>query len=194
MHNSRGMKKTLYVLPGFGETTKDKPYRQIATFARSAGYEVVMYSPQWSRAVPSDWLAGFQSILPLNPVGKATVFGFSFGAYVALNAATQFKFDRVIACSAPPFFHADIPDIDDDTREFLGKRRMADLEKYKFPAQLKTHLTLMNGAEEDAEDIEKSGGYFTQWSGKKKRVLVERAEHDLETGDYLKAIKDALGA
>ena len=187
------MTKTLYVLPGFGETTKDKPYRQIAAFARSAGYEVVMYTPKWSRAVPSDWLAGFQAVLPTKPTGKATVFGFSFGAYVALNAATQFSFDRIIACSIPPFFKADIPDIDAGTRTFLGLRRMADLKKYSFPKQLMTHLTLMNGAEEDAEDIEKSDGYYAQWSGKKKRVLVDRAEHDLETGDYLESIKAALG-
>ena len=38
----------------------------------------------------------------------------------------------------------------------------------------------------------KSDRYFKKWTGEKKRILVDSAEHDLETGDYLKAIKSEL--
>ena len=186
------MKKTLSISPGFDESTKDKPYQQIAAFARSVGYDVVLYTPKWSHATPSDWIAGFQEKLPAVESEKSTVFGFSFGAFVAINAATRFSFSQILACSLPPFFKGDIPDIEPSTRTFLGKRRMADLEKYAFPAKQGTPITFMNGTEEDAEDIEKSDQYCAQWSGKKKRILVDHAEHDLETGDYLKAIKAEL--
>ena len=192
MDHAGKIQKTLYVLPGFGESTQDKPYRQIARFAKTVGYDVVMYSPKWSRSTPSDWIAGFRAQLPEKPVGQAIVFGFSFGAHVAINAAKTFPFDRIIACSLPPFFKGDIKDIDADTRAFLGKRRMEDLARYPFPARLGTRITLMNGAEEDAEDIVKSDRYFKKWTGEKKRILVDSAEHDLETGDYLKAIKSEL--
>ena len=69
---------------------------------------------------------------------------------------------------------------------------MEDLAKYPFPARLGVRITLMNGAEEDQEDIVKSDGYCAKWTGPKKRILVEGAEHDLETGRYLAVIKREL--
>lgn len=186
------MAKLLYVIAGFGETTKDKPYQQVARFAKNSGYDVVLYTPKWSRGTPSEWIAGLEEKIAQHGTKNATVFGFSFGAYVAINAASHNVFRKIIACSLPPFFKADIPDIEPSTRTFLGVRRLADLENYPFPNTLKTRITFMSGEEEDSEDLEKMADYHSQWSGPKKKILVANAEHDLETGDYLKAIKTEL--
>jgi esterase/lipase len=182
------MEKLLYVIPGFGESTRDKPYRAIASFAKSAGYEVVLYSPKWSRATPTQWIAGLKEKIAQHGTTNATVFGFSFGAYVAINTAREIPFAKIIACSLPPFFQADIVNIEPSTRTFLGTRRMADFENYAFPATLKTPIVFMSGEQEDKEDLVNMAHYHSAWSGLKKKVLVPNAEHDLETGDYLKAI------
>ena len=134
------MKKVLYLIPGFGESTQDKPYRTIASAAKASGYEVVMYSPKWSLAVLSDWVDGFKAALPKTKQEKATVFGFSFGAFVALNTAKDFPFDKIIVCSMPPFFKGDIQNMETGTQKFLGKRRMSDLKKYEFSSSLKTPM------------------------------------------------------
>lgn len=182
------MKKVLYLIPGFGESTQDKPYRTIASAAKASGYEVVMYSPKWSRAVVTQWVDGLKALLPPKKQGEVTVLGFSFGAFVALNTAKDFPFDKIIVCSMPPFFKGDIKDMEIGTKEFLGKRRMNDLQKHEFPRSLKTPITFMNGEKEDADDIKKMLGYHAAWSGKKKKILVAGAEHDLETGTYLSEI------
>jgi pimeloyl-ACP methyl ester carboxylesterase len=186
------MAKLLYIVAGFGESTQEKPYQQIARFARKSGYTVVLHTPTWARGTPSQWIEELETKIAQPGTTNATLFGFSFGAFIAINTATRHSFNRIIACSLPPFFKEDIPDIESSTRAFLGVRRMQDLENYPFPAALRTRITLMSGAEEDAEDLEKMAGYHAKWAGPKKKTLIPGAEHDLESKGYLEAIKAAI--
>lgn len=57
------MKKTLYIIPGFGESTHMTPYPKIITIAKSKGYKVVTCDPKWSRRVATDWIQGLNNKL-----------------------------------------------------------------------------------------------------------------------------------
>lgn len=186
------MAKLLYVVAGFGESTQEKPYQQIARFARKAGYSVVLHTPTWARGTPSKWIAELETKIAQHGTTNATLLGFSFGAFVAINTATRYRFNHIIAGSLPPFFKEDIPDIEPSTRTFLGLRRMQDLEHYPFPASLRTRITFLSGAKEDAEDLQKMANYHARWSGPKKKILIPGAEHDLESSGYLEAIKSVI--
>jgi pimeloyl-ACP methyl ester carboxylesterase len=190
----RGMKKTLYIIPGFGESTRMTPYPKIVAIAKSNGYRVVTYNPKWSRGVATSWINNFKKVLAHETSRHVTVLGFSFGAYIAINTAKDFYFQKIIACSLSPFFKDDIKYISPSARRFLGKRRIRDFVKYSFPRGSKSEAVFMVGEKEITTDFypENIDRRYREWSGKKKKIVVANAEHDIASGDYLQAIKKEL--
>lgn|GEM_PF-2117516 len=69
---------------------------------------MVLYTPKWSRGIPSEWIAGLEETIA-QPDSKNTIgFGCSFGVDVAINPTTCNAFRKVIARALPPFFEAEL--------------------------------------------------------------------------------------
>jgi esterase/lipase len=188
------MKKTLYIIPGFGESVGMTPYPKIITVAKSNGYKVVTYNPKWSHAVATDWIQGLNNKLKKEKSEHVSVLGFSLGAYTALSVAQNFHFKKIIVCSPSPFFKDDIRHMSRSAWKFLGKRRMQDFSKYRFPTNIKTEIVFMVGEMEKIPDsyMKNIDKRYRMCAGKKKKVIVPSAEHDLSSGDYLRAIEKEL--
>ena len=131
------MNKTLLVIPGFGETTKEKPYQSIIKYAESIGYKtVVEINPVWNYRTMSDW---HQDVLikikKLNPQ-QIDAIGFSFGAYILTLLVKHIPLNKVIYGSLSPFFKEQLSHTPKEAQEFFGKRRMQDFKNHTLASKL----------------------------------------------------------
>lgn len=108
------MKKTLFIIPGFGENTNSIPYRQIAKNAHEKGYVVIKKHPNWKKPLSEQKF----------PVQSSdVVFGFSLGAVLAYMIAQDYPCKRIILASMTPFSLFPTNAL----REVVGKKIIDDL-------------------------------------------------------------------
>lgn len=131
------MTKTLVIIPGFGENTKEKPYQEISKHAKSIGYtKIVEVNPKWSNRTASDWCNDVKKGINLLDPNKTTVVAFSFGAYISLILAKDLNFKKVIFCSFSPYFKEHLKHIPEVAKDFLGQKRIDDFNNYSLSSKL----------------------------------------------------------
>lgn len=182
------MKKTLYLIPGFGETSSDPAYVRISRVAKEAGYHVVPFDPTWDRSAATRWVADFSRIVERDGAKNASVIGFSFGAYIAVLAAKKYDFNRLYLCSLSPYFKDDLPHIPDAAWKALGSRRKADFSSHSFPEDIGASAVFFVGEHEIRYELQAVEKRYRAWKGEKKYIVVPDADHDLESGEYLDSL------
>lgn len=184
------MNKNLIIIPGFGETTRQPSYRQIAIFAREKGFNVLVFNPKWQRRVATDWINEFKQFIKRHaPLSRNTVvLGFSFGAYIAINATQNIKFKKLLLCSLSPYFRDDITKLPALAYKILGARRMKDFRKYAFPSVSQEPAVFFVGDKDLSMVVERTKKSYKQWHSPKKLEIVRGAEHVIDK-KYLERIK-----
>jgi len=160
------MKKIIYIIPGWEETCRRKPYKLLAKIAENKGYEVVFKNVDWSRPLS---LQIFQ--VPKN----AVVFGFSLGAVLAWLVAQDYKCRHIILASMTPYYSWKTPKI---------KKALIDLAGSKFVNDVAKNLNLKHKAKKQTiiyGDLEEEPG----------DILVTNTEHELNE-NYIKEIARIL--
>jgi pimeloyl-ACP methyl ester carboxylesterase len=183
------MQKKIYIIPGFGENKKDKPYLELIKFFESKNFEVIFYEPKWSRNTIEKWLNDFEEVLKNDTADNSMVFGFSFGALIAVLSTKTHKFSKLILCSLSPYFSDNIKLLPALAEKYLGKRRMIAFEKQDFPKDIKIPVIFLVGSKEKELFPNDSKKYYDLWQGSKKFILVSDAEHDISNQNYISAIK-----
>lgn len=186
-------KKIIFMIPGFGESTKDQAYSTISKELKLLRYQIVPHQPQWKNNTIKKWLVDFQKILKQYD-SKPAILGFSFGAYIALLAAQNFKFSKMILCSLSPYFKEDIKHLPPIAHKMLGKKRIQDFSNYAFPKDLKIPAVFLVGDQDMELVVKRSIISHRQYRGAKKFILVKGAEHDLNNKNYIASIKKALSS
>lgn len=113
------MKKKLYIIPGWKETTRRRCYQVLAKNALYKGYQVVKINPDWKKPLSTQ-------IFPVKK--ESVIFGFSLGAVLAHLVARKYPCKRVLLASMTPFEYLK----DKDWNNYLGKNIAKDLAKIKF--------------------------------------------------------------
>jgi len=103
-------KKKIYIIPGFGETTRMKNYREIKSLAKSNGYEIISVKINWYMdKTMSDYIKEVEQQIPCDE--PSVIFGFSFGAFIAYSISKQYIMSDFIFCSTSPYFKSNIKNI-----------------------------------------------------------------------------------
>src|SRR5262249_29558888 len=126
---------------------------------------------------------------------KTYLFGFSFGAVIALLASTQMPIDGQILCSLSPFFEEDLPDMKHSWKVLIGKRRREDfaqLNAARLAQQVTAPTILLYGSREDNSIESRAQQTYTQLKAKKQLYIVEGAKHDIGYPKYLEQIRMAI--
>lgn len=129
--------KTLFIIPGFKEKFSHKQYRALHKLFVAKGFEVKVAPIVWDRRVMTDWIAQFSEFFQSNRGKKNVVFGFSFGAMIALLTARALRPDELVLCSLSPYFAEDLPKIPDRWKRFIGKRRTTNFGRYWMKSAVK---------------------------------------------------------
>ncbi len=108
------MKKVLYIIPGWRETCRRKPYKEIARIAEEKGYEVVCKNVDWDKTLSSQLFSIEKDDI---------IFGFSLGAILAWMVAQEYQCRHLILSSMTP--HRSFKDPKD-------KKALIDLINSKF--------------------------------------------------------------
>ncbi len=184
------MKQIIYIIPGFGESLKDKPYLELIKYFESKGLRVVFYQPKWKWNTIKKWLDDFQNLLEKDDTQDSVILGFSFGADIAVLSTKTHNFSKLILCSISPYFKEDIKYLPTLTEKYLGKKRMKAFQKQDFPKNTIISAIFLSGSEEKVLFPNSNRKYFDLWKGDKKYIIVLNSGHDISTPNYIKEIKD----
>jgi pimeloyl-ACP methyl ester carboxylesterase len=176
------MNHTLLIIPGFGESTDDAPYVELARMYKGS---VVTFNPKWNYRTATDWLRDLELTLEMLDTQNTSVVSFSLGAYIALLAAESYPFRKVILCSISPFFNEQISYMPPPAQKFFGKRRMKDFSLHTIPKRIKCPVVCMFGSDDWPFAI--NGGKKLSQKYKGTFELIPNTQHEL-THEYLKAI------
>ncbi len=141
---------TVFILSGFNmhPTPESHWYGQLREGLEAKGYRVVPVDISWKRTTPSQYADKFSIIYQKEKSETTIVIGNSFGAVVALLAASRTAPDRLYLCSLSPYFKEDFSEKGERAGlRYFGKRRLADLRALSakklaaaIPAQTKTFV------------------------------------------------------
>ena len=158
-------KKKIYIIPGFGETTRMKNYREIKSLAKSNGYEIISVKINWYMdKTMSDYIKEVEQQIPCDE--PSVIFGFSFGAFIAYSISKQYIMSDFIFCSTSPYFKSNIKNIPCESKEYFGKKFINDLSNYKIHSGNKKHAWFLVGDQDWDLAIETSKKISEKWLGK----------------------------
>ncbi len=189
------MAKVAYIIPGLGETIRSKGYAQISKSFKSNGYIVIPIKISWKYKTMTDYIEEFLTQQKHAPDDDVTIFGFSFGAFIAYCSAPQIKPQRLILASLSPYFKEDLKTLRRSWKAFMGKHRIADFRNYSFDRLSKQiqncDITLLSGEFESYELIHR----VTDAHKKLKNstwITLEKTKHDISQKKYIETLKDII--
>jgi len=162
------------------------------------GFRVINVSIDWDYRVMSDYVEDFKRQYVKKDLGDHFIFGFSYGAVIALIAANELKPKKIYLCSLSAAFQEDMRAMKPWVRKLIGSRRIADAKKrsgrklakelaipsvvFYGEAEGKSHPLLKIRCEETAKYAKDS-----------TLVVVKGAPHKIDDPEYMKAIKEEFG-
>ena len=188
------MKKRLYIIPGFNETTREKAYLQIKKIATRKGYDVFPINISWKYKTGSDWLeeARGKILKDNNKEIDSSILGFSFGALIAIELSKEFQFNNMYICSLSPYYSEDLKFIPKSATSWLGKRRINDFKKKTFNPNNSTKATFMVGDSEWDFAKDKIKERYNKWGGPKSLKIIKGSDHYIGNSAYLKQIEKEI--
>jgi len=160
------MKKTLYIIPGFEETYRRKPYQVLAKMARKKGYDVVFKNVDWKQKLS-------KQVFPVSE--NSVIFGFSLGAVLSWLVAQDYKCKHIILASMTPHYSWKDKKIKKALVDLLGTSFVNDVIKNLNLKHRAKKQTIMYG------DLEEEHG----------DILVAKTEHELSE-QYIKEVVNIL--
>ncbi len=162
--------RNLYIIPGGGETTNRKVYKQLSTIAEANSYTVMPINPDWNKPISSQ-------VFPISK--NDTLFGFSRGAVLAYCVSQKYECEKVILASMTPLYMYSKNLLE----KHYGKELAADFKKIKFKKVRKNEVYFYGEHELlRLPKIEKLP---------KNIKIVKGAEHEL-TDEYINQIEQEL--
>jgi hypothetical protein len=160
------MNKTLHIIPGYKENTKEKPYQKIAEIAKEKGYSISFVDIDWNKKLTEQFFETNENDV---------IFGFSLGAILGRLVAQDYESGHLIMASMTQLSCFKNGEMRDALVDLLGKEIVNDITNKLKPNHKSKKQTIIYGdKEEEPADI-----------------LVKDTEHEL-TDNYIKEISNLL--
>ena len=129
-----------------------------------------------------------------NKPDHVTIFGFSFGAFIAVVIASKRKLLPIdlILCSLSPYFNEDIEYLPENWKKELGDDGIKDFSRYTFPKNLKARTLIFVGEKEHKIVRDRATRAYEAIKGRKSLLVVPNARHDISKNDYAKVVVKAV--
>lgn len=186
-------KPTCAIIPGFGEKASDQAYRKTRRLLEKFGWRVMPIDINWSRTTMTGWLKQAEDKLK-DAKNTEAIFGFSFGAMMALLLAARHPHKTIIAASPSPYFKEILPSLPPIAEKVLGKKRMQDFKKFSINETKKIKGTrvhvLVGGA--DFPPLIKMTKHLQKLVPTSTLSVIPEVPHDLGDERYLRALETTL--
>lgn len=178
-------KKTkIYIIPGLGESVRNKNYREIIKSAKKAGFVVVPVNILWDQDMDmTDFVEQANKKIP-DDSSEDYILGFSFGAYIASILSKKKKAKGVIFCSISPYFKEDLKEVPQESKDYFGKKMMSSFKRYTFPKKVMSDAWFLIGEKDWPLAISRAKRSFELWGGKKSLKVIKGVGHDLGNKKY----------
>ena len=185
-------KKKLYIIPGFGESTRTKNYRAIIKSARANHYDVIHLNIIWDmdKTIP-DYVKEVEQQIPKNNY-NGILLGFSFGAYIAYVVSKNKIFTNYIFCTISPYFKENLKDIPQESKEFFGKKFIEKLKRYSISEGNKNNAYFLTGEKDWNIAINTNKKAEKNWTGESKFILIKKAGHELGHKNYTEKVNQLI--
>lgn len=185
------MKKTkpkLYIILGWGEKFTKKNYKNLVHFARGK-YAVVPIKSSFSKKkLFSENIEEAKNQM-VDVSFQDVILGFSIGALVAYQLASQFKFKKAVICSMSAILDKDLSFYSKkDQGKAFSEEQIKEFNKMKYGRPI-SPLVIFYGALEGSEVAERSKKLYKKYGG--NLISIEKGKHRL-IGDYLEMVKKYL--
>lgn len=195
MTRSKNYIKIMYVIPGFRHKITYRPYKAIAAILKKEGYHPVLVPIPWRETTITQnayYLLKKYKICDCrkDKETKIYILGFSFGAMIALLAATKVRVSGLILCSLSPYFKEDLPKI---AQSRVGDARQRDFSKLRcgvIARSLKARQVFMlYGMKEAASLIRRVKRTYRYIPLRKKFLIaIDGTDHTIGKTSYLQKI------
>jgi len=183
-----------YIIPGFSESAKLKPYQEIAKAFRKKGIKPISVHITWRKKVLTNQIKQFLD--QYKKADEVYVLGFSLGAMIAFITASQTKPKILFLVSLSPWFKEDMKSSmaffkkKMSPKEFKEvfdssdlKNQHKDMIHYSFKSLVKNihaKTILVGGSKELEDSISYKRIYGAHKAIKNSKVIVAKgAEHDI---------------
>ena len=187
------MDKVVYIIPGFGESNKQRAYKQIASYFKSKGIKPISVDNiKWKYNTMSDYVT--QLMKRYKPNGETYILGFSYGAMLAFIASVKIKPKMQILCSLSPYFKEDLSHIPNTWKLYAGIKRINDHKNCSFNQLAKKtecKTTLLVGSKELKPVLRRANEAHKKLKNS-KLIIIEGAKHKIAQKEYQKALKKII--
>jgi hypothetical protein len=184
------------IIPGLNQTDSDPGYDSIGIFYKSTGITPVYVNIDWKAVGLAKLSAVAEQIAAMlkDTFTDAHIFlfGFSFGAVIALKLSQLIHTEQVVVCSMSPLFAEDRIHQIFPFRQILGIVTDYSSNGLSYSPNLKTCVYFLYG-DHDSFVINNAIIQNRKSSFKcSETTIVENARHDISGRSYLKAIKQIV--
>jgi len=189
------MNKVAYIIPGYDGTQHLNNVQLVATLFKSMKVTPVPIKIRWKYRTMSDYLSDLFSQVRANENREMYLFGFSYGAMIALLSAPVLQPTRLYLCSLSPYFKEDLILMREQVAiKIIGKKRHAEFKTIEFNALAKTikcSTTLLAG-EKESESVIGITQRAHERIKKARMIIVPHASHNLNHVSYRNTLKEIL--
>ena len=193
------MGKVVYIIPGFKESISRKGYQKVMEAFRQNGFDTIPIKVSWQGKVMGDYVEEFMHQVRHNSSDEVYLFGFSFGAIIAMISSIKLQPKTQILCSLSPYFKEDLKYLKKSWKKRVGKKRINDLKQFSFDnfaRKINCKTILVAGTNEckkypllkrrviDAHKKIRGSELF----------LVKNAEHNISQKIYLTKLKEIISS
>lgn len=192
--------KTVLFTPGFHSEEVYENYKGRAALEliKSLGYDLQFVPIHWKRTTVNDWTQRLREAYAEHDPANTILAGFSFGAITSLVVAAERQPRELWLFSLSPFFAEDLKfQKRSYLKRFIGTRREEAFGKLDFPA-ITANITcptlIMAGSKEMQRypGIRRRSEATHKAIKNSKYIIINGAEHAIESPPYLKAIKENI--
>ncbi len=188
------MKKVVFILPGYFDSTKELGYQEIGKCFLTLGYKIVFVEIVWKYKRVQDYLKQLTDLYQKEKGEENIILGFSFGALVSYLSAPLLLPDKLYLCSIAPYFKEDLDYIPEEDKVAIGKKRLGDIEYLSFDDiadQIICPVTIFYG-ENEQMFVRRRVQLAKEKIKNCKTIEVPNAGHDISNIDYIEGVKKEI--
>jgi len=197
------MQKVVYIIPGSGESPREKCYQNIARWFSAQGIQPQLVSIHWNHRVMSDYIKEFlKKYKQTHRRGdEIYLFGFSFGAMIVFISFAKIRPKTIILCSLSPYFKEDISNIPEKWMKGKNKNETLELQRgvknlknfsfRTFVRKVNSKTFILCGKEEHKLCINRSRNAKKEIKNS-KLILIPETKHRLSNKKYLEKVREVI--
>lgn len=183
----------IFIIPGYGERATNKRYVWLCDFLRGKGFKIVYVPMRWKEVLSKN-AEDFRKFYEKKKGKVNYIWGFSYGATVALAAGNLPDLKTKYLCSISPVFKEDMKKMDKTSRKVIGKKQFEDsktLSSTRVAKKSNVPIVVFYGEGEAKEypPLKLRAEKIVKDAPRAKLIVVPHAIHDPRDLNYIEAVK-----